>query len=167
MARTETVTLLTGDYAQRLDALFAQANEALNDKTPRTGTEPDPYADLEADYAALKAEAEGAATVVEMTAVARPKWRELKVKHPPRTEGSKEVIEGDRLAGVNSDEVEDDLVFASVTKPEFTSRAAFDEWADTLSNGEWQTLVIKAWELANGARFDPKSLPASRTTSTD
>lgn len=174
MARTDKVVLLTGDYAQRLDALYQQATAALNDESPKTLAEGDPYADLESSYKTLKAEAISAATVVEMTAIARPVWRELKRKYPPRTEGSKELIEGDRLGGVNTDEVEDDLVHASVTgvaekgKPvALTSRGAFDEWANTLSEGEWQTVLTKAWELANGARFDPKSLPASRTRSTD
>lgn len=170
MARTDKVILLTGDYAQRLDEIYSAANEALKDESPRTLAEGDPYADLQADYAALKAEAIEEATaskrIVEMTAVMRPKWRELKQKYPPRTEGHESLIEGDRLAGVNTEEVEDDLVHASLTSPEFASRSAFDEWADTLSEGEWQMLVIKAWELANGARFDPKSLPASRTPST-
>ena len=174
MARTDKVILLTGDYAQRLDAIYTQATQALEDESPRTALEGDPYATLEADYRTLKAEAIADATVVEMTAVARPKWRELKKKFPPRTEGTESTIEGDRLAGVNTDEVEDDLVHATVNSVQerghtvaLTSRGAFDEWADTLSEGEWQTLVVKAWELANGARFDPKSLPASRTRSTD
>lgn len=173
MARTDKVILLTGDYAQRLDALFIAANETLKDESATTLSEGDPYAALLADYNTLKTDATAAATVVEMTAVARPKWRELKSKFPPRTEGHKDTIEGDRLSGVNTDEVEDDLVYATVssvteagTSVPLTSRGAFDEWADTLSEGEWQTLVVKAWELANGARFDPKSLPVSRTSST-
>ena len=168
MARTDKVILLTGDYAQRLDALYAQATEALEDETPRTALEGDPYQQLVSDYDALKAEATEAATVVEMTAVGRKAWRALCEKHPPRTEGEHEdVLTGDRLAGVNTNSVEDDLVYASLTAPTFDLRSEFDEWADSLSEGEWQTLVRKAWELANGARFDPKSLPASRTRSTD
>lgn len=166
MARTDRVILLTGDYSQRLNALYSAAREALEDESPRTMAEGDPYAELQAEYAELKAEAEAEATVVEMTAIPRPKWRALKAKYPPRDEGHEDVVKGDLLAGVNTEEVEDDLVYASLTTPEFKSRAAFDEWADTLSEGEWQTIVIKAWELANGARFDPKSLPASRTPST-
>jgi hypothetical protein len=92
-------------------------------------------------------------------------WRKLKADHPPRVDGPDEDVQGDRLAGVNTDTVEDDLVRACVLEPEFTSRQAFDEWADSLSQGEWQTLVIKAWELVNGARFDPKPLPRSTTRS--
>lgn len=173
MARTDKVILLTGDYAQRLDALFSAANDALKDEGAKTLAEGDPYADLLGDYNELKAEAIAEATVVEMTAVARPKWRELKKKYPPRTGGHKDDVEGDRLAGVNTEEVEDDLVHATVQSVQekgsdviLSSRGAFDEWADTLSEGEWQTLVVKAWELANGARYDPKSLPVSRTPST-
>lgn len=168
MARTDKVLLMTGDYAQRLDALYSAAMAAMKDESPRTQAEVHPYVTLSEQFKELKAEATEAGIEVEMTSIARTAWRALKEKHPPRTEGADDDVEGDRLAGgVNTLTVEDDLVYASVTSPEFTSRAAFDEWADTLSEGEWQTLVVKAWELATGARYDPKSLPASRSPSTD
>lgn len=162
MARTTTVHLLTGDYPDRLDALWRAANAALDDKAPRTALEEDPYVVLKAEYDALKAEALVEATSVTLTAVGRKAWRTLKGKHPIRggDDVDAETVKGDRLAGVNTDTVEDDLVYESVTSPEFTSRAVFDEWADGLSEGEWQTLVTKAWELANGARLNPKDLPS-------
>jgi hypothetical protein len=172
MARTATVLLLGGDYAERLEALYREvlaAEDAQNrdDAAPKTLLE-DPVGDLAKAYAELKAEAEAEAEQnqrrVTMIAVGRREWRALKDKHPARTEGPD--AEGDSMAGVNTDTVEDDLVYACLTHPEFTSRAAFDEWADTLSEGEWRTLVIKAWELVNGARFDPKPLPASLIPST-
>lgn len=165
MARTTTVHLLTGDYADRLESLWAAANKAADDKTPRTALEGDPFEELRAEYGALKAEALEAATSVTLTAVGRRVWRGLKEKHPPRTgdDIDAEVAKGDRLAGVNTDGVEDDLVQASLVDPEFKTRADFDDWADTLSEGEWQTLVNRAWELANGARLDPKELPSLPT----
>jgi hypothetical protein len=94
-------------------------------------------------------------------------WRGLKEKHPPRVGDSfdPDVVKGDRLAGVDTDAIEDDLVHASLIDPEFKTRADFDDWADTLSEGEWQQVVIRAWELANGARLDPKELPSSLTRS--
>lgn len=167
MARTTTVHLLTGDYADRLNDLWSAAQSALDDKTPRTALEADPYAELEAEYKALKAEALEAGITVELTAVGRRVWRGLKEKHPPRVGDGvdPDVAKGDRLAGVNTDDVEDDLVQASLVSPEFKTRADFDDWADTLSEGEWQTLVQRAWELANGARLDPKELPSSLTRS--
>lgn len=169
MARSLTVHLLTGDYSDRLDALWAEVNRALDDKTPRTMAEEDPAVALGADYKALREEALAQATTVTLTSVSRRVWRELKAKYPPRSgEGvDAETAKEDRASGVNTDAIEDDLVYATVTSPEFSSRAAFDEWADTLSEGEWQTLLIRSWELANGARMDPKELPSSATRNAD
>src|SRR5690606_25362029 len=94
-------------------------------------------------------------------------WRELKEKHPPRTGevASKEEVDADRAAGLNVETASDDLLYAAIVEPEFTSRAAFDEWADALTNGQFTTLVFAAWEHANRARFNPKALPASLTRS--
>lgn len=176
MARTTVVHLLTGDYPDRLDVAKRAAEAAARNDAPTTMLEADPYEELSAEYDALKAEAIEAGITVNLTAVGRKTWRALKEKHPPRSgEGvAKEVADGDRLAGVDTDGVEDDLVLESIkawqvesgqTDPRVSSRAAFDEWADTLSEGEWQVLVIKAWELANGARLDPKDHLPSRTRS--
>lgn len=167
MPRTTTVHLLTSDYADRLEAAYAAARTAADDKTPRTALEGDPYQELVAEYEALKAEALEAAVTATMTGVGRKVWRSLKEKHPPRTgdDVDAETVKGDRLAGVNTDSVEDDLVHASLVSPEFRARADFDDWADALSEGEWQTLVTKAWELANGTRLDPKELPSLPTRS--
>ena len=167
MPRTTTVHLLTGDYADRLSALWVAAQEAAKDETPLVSTEVHPFDALKDDYDALKAEALEAGTSVTMTAVGRKKWRELKEKHPARSgeDVDADTAKGDRLAGVNTDAIEDDLVYASLTSPELGSRDAFDEWADGLSEGEWQTLVTRAWELANGVRLDPKELPPLPTRS--
>jgi hypothetical protein len=176
MARTTTVHLLTGDYPDRLDAARRAAEAAGKDEAPRAMLEADPYEVLVGEYEALKAEALEAGTTVNLAAVGRKTWRALKEKHPPRfgEDIDKEVADGDRLAGVNTIAVEDDLVYESIrawqvetseTDPRVSSRSAFDEWADTLSEGEWQVLVIKAWELANGARLDPKDHLPSRTRS--
>ncbi|MFT3871065.1 MAG: hypothetical protein QM714_00230 [Nocardioides sp.] len=165
MARTRSLLLMTGDYAERLTALYVAAQNAANDDTP-TRIGESPYADLREEYDALKAEAEENGIRVVMEAVNRKVWRDLKAKHPARTEHpDPEVLKGDRMAGVNTETVEDDLVYASLRTPEFASRAAYDEWADGLSEGDFQTVLAAAWELANGSRFDPKSLPASPTRS--
>ena len=166
MPRTDKLILLTGDYAQRLDALYGQAQDALEDTSARTMLDEDPYTALLEDYKALKAEAEAEGITVEFRSLGRNEWRDIKAKHPPRTEGEEHEVNADRIAGFNVDSVQDDLVFACVTSPEFSSRAAFDEWAGDLSDGEWNEVVERAFAV-NGARFDPKSLPASPTRSTD
>lgn len=176
MARTTTVHLLTGDYPDRLDAARRAAEAAAKDDAPTTMLEADPYTELVAEYEALKAEAIEAGTTVHLASVGRKTWRGLKEKHPPRAgdDVDKDVVNGDRLSGVNTDAVEDDLVYESIKAwqdetgekvEHVSSRAAFDEWADKRSEGEWQHLVIRAWELANGARLDPKDHLPSRTRS--
>jgi hypothetical protein len=173
MARTTTVHLLSGDYPDRLDKLVREAEAAANSNIASTMLESD---DLDARYQALKAEAITAGTTVNLAAVGRKTWRGLKEKHPPRSEPAvdKATAEGDRMAGVDTDGVEDDLVYESIRAwqvesgekdDRVSSRSSFDEWADTLSEGEWQVIVIKAWELANGARLDPKDHLPSRTRS--
>lgn len=169
--RTETIYLLTDDYPQRLDRLWNAVQRALENQSDEqasvttTMLEGDPVSALSAEYEALKAEAEDASRAAARRVVLRPltrsEWRPLKEKHPPRKDD-----EGDRLAGVNADAIEDDLVYTALVEPEFKSRSAFDEWAEELSPGEWSAVTIKAWELTNGVRYDPKSLPASPNLST-
>ena len=173
MARTTTVHLLSGDYPDRLEKMLREAEAAANSNIPQTMLEEETR---ERDYEALKAEAIADGITVNLAAVGRKMWRGLKEKHPPRTEPDvdKQTAEGDRLAGVNTDAVEDDLVYESMRAwqvesgekdDRVSSRSVFNEWADTLSEGEWQVLVIRAWELANGARLDPKDHLPSRTRS--
>lgn len=173
MARTTTVHLLSGDYPDRLEKMVREAEAAAKSGVPRTAIDD---AKLEEEYDALKAEALASGVTVNLAAVGRKTWRALKEKHPPRHgEGvDQEVANSDRLAGVDTDGVEDDLVFESMkawqvetgeTDPRVSSRATFEDWADSLSEGEWQVLVLKAWELANGARLDPKDHLPSRTRS--
>lgn len=178
MPRTTTVHLLQGDYPDRLERLAAAAAGALEDNSPRTAIEEHPYSAIEAEYKALKAEAIENGKTVHMAALGRGAWRQLKAKYPPRSveESDEETARGDKLSGVNTDAAEDDLVYESVKawqdetgeKVSYgSSRGAFDEWADSLSEGEWQVIVIRAWELANGFRLDPKDLPSLPMTSDD
>jgi hypothetical protein len=175
MAQTITRTFPDGDYPSRLNLAYAAYQAACQDEQKNgppsdlLAGEQSPADQLAAEYQALKAEAEADAAekrrVVTLRAVGRQVWRDLKKKHPPRTEGDEDTVKGDRRATVNTDTVEDDLVHVSVVEPKFTSRAAFDEWADDLSEGEFQILVQTAWELVNVAQFDPKSLPPSQIRS--
>lgn len=161
MPVTKTLHLLTGDYPDRLDVLEAALSRAEKDAEkgiPRTALEADPVEALDEEFTALKTEAREAGVSVTLTAVGRKVWRELKTKHPVRSgdDADPEDVKRDRNAGVNVETVEDDLVYASLTEPKFSSRSAFDEWADRLSEGEWQTILVTAWGLANGARLGPK-----------
>lgn len=180
MAQTTTIYLMTGDYADRLRDAYSAAKMAADDRAKDVNQEPlfngeeHPADTLAAEHAALKAEAEAASKAAKRRVVleaigrkkgrdGRPSWADLKAAHPVRTEGDEDVIKGDRLAGLNTDTAEDDLLYASLAEPKFKSRGAYDEWADTLSEGEFNTLLKMAWDLANGAAYNPKSLPASPT----
>lgn len=176
MAQTVTRVIPDGDYPSRLQALYTAAIAAAEDeqKNPPTllNGQKSPAEELAEEHEALKAEAEDDARekrrVVTLRALGRSKWRELKQKHPIRVEGDgvdADTAKGDRMAGLNTETVEDDLVFASIIEPKFTSRADYDEWADELSEGEFQMLVRDAWALVNVAQVDPKSLPPSPTRS--
>lgn len=172
MAQTLTRIFPDGDYATRLDEAMEALQAAIKDErdgnglTLLAGEEP-PSSVLAEEYSAIKAAAEKDAKrkrrVVTLRAIGRSAWRKLKEEHPPRAGGegiADEDVETDRRFGVNIDTIEDDLVFASVSEPKFASRAAFDEWADEFSAGEWNVLVMDAFGLVNGARFDPKPPPA-------
>lgn len=166
MATTETIILLTGDYPTRLNKLYAAAQAASSDDSELLNGEEHPYETLQREYEELKAEAESEGKRVVVQSLSRKAWRDLREKHPPRTEGDEGAIKADRAARLNTETVEDDLVYASVIEPKFSSRGAFDEWVDQeLSEGEFNQILLRAWKLANVPAFDPKSLPSSPTRS--
>lgn len=169
---TRTRMFPPGDYNERLSTLWAAIQAATEDDSPRLLTEESALDQLRQEYEALRDEsleaAKAARRFVRMEALGRAEMRSLKAKHPPRTEGADEDdLKADRAAGLNLQGVEDDLVFASIIEPEFSSRGDYDSWADDLSEGEFDVLLKLAWELANIAQFDPKSLPASPTRKSD
>lgn len=169
---TDHFYLYSGDDGAQLDRLLSAALKAREDRSPRTALEPHPYETLKAEVDALKAEAEARGTEIVLTAVNRNEWRALKEKYPPRSakDVDEDIAEADRTAGgINIEDAEDDLVFATLTVPEFSSRAAFDEWAGTLSQGEWNTLARRSWNLAMGASVGPlgELLPSLPTSSDD
>lgn len=180
MSDVKVIDLLSESYAERLDVLWRAVDEAAKNEDRLAGSEAASGRTLDEgisdsvrlaeQYEALRAEAIEDAKAnsrhVEMR-LERKAWRELKEKHPPRVgeEHAKEDVDSDRAAGLNVDTASDDLLYAAIQVPEFSSRAAFDEWADRLTNGQFTTLTFAAWEHANRARFNPKALPASLTRS--
>lgn len=179
MSDAKVIDLLSESYADRLDVLWRAVEQAVADED-RAGADESPsgrtldeVADsvrLAEQYENLRAEAIEDAKAndrhVEMR-LERKAWRALKEQHPPRVgeQYDKEEVDSDRMAGLNVETASDDLLYAAIISPEFTSRAAFDEWADKLTNGQFTTLVMAAWEHANRARYNPKELPGSLTRS--
>ena len=169
MSRTKSVLLLGGDYPERLDALYEEARKAEREesRTEPTLDEVSRYGELREQFEALKVEAEQAGTRVVLRSLNRREWRDLKAKYPPRVEGDEDLVKADRAAGINTDDAVDDMLYAAITSPEFSTRAAFDEWVDDLTPAEFEVLSAEAWKLANVARLDPKSLPELPTRSSD
>lgn len=191
MAQQTTLTLLSGDYPQRLLKLAEAAYAAREDRAELYANETHPAETLAEEYEALREEAEAAGIHVTLEAVGRKVWRRLKVAHPVRTEADgadADVAKADRRAGVNTDTVEDDLVHASIVEPsEFrcaqdqadrskaciagnpcSTRGAYMSWAeDDLSEGEFQQILQKAWVLSQSAVIDPKALPSWQIPSDD
>lgn len=167
-ASTKVIEFPVGDFGDRLDRAYAAAMEALSDQSESaTMLEGDPYTVLKGEYDDLAAESReasrAAGTYVVLREVTRKDWRKIKADHPPRTEGPEDALKGDRIAGFNTDEAEDDLVYAALVEPEFATRAAFDEWADSLGAGKFAAVAEQAYLFTVGARVNPKSLPASPT----
>lgn len=158
-----------GDFADRLDRAYAAAMDALENEGPRTLMEEEPYTVLKREYDELCEESRTASKdarlFVRFGEVSRKQWREIKAVHPPRTEGDDETVSGDRYLGFNVESGQDDLVFAAIVEPEFSSRKDFDDWADNLGAGKWEAVSKKALEVTLGARVNPKSLPDSLTKS--
>lgn len=190
MAQQVTITLLSGDYPQRLLKAAEAAYNARNDKVELLASEVHPAETLGAEYEALRVESEEAGTRVVLEAVGRKTWRRLKAIHPIRTEPDvdAETAKGDRLTGVNTESIEDDLLHASVIEPSeykcahdqpdtsgactignaCANRVAYTKWADNdLSEGEFQQVLRKAWTLSQSAVIDPKALPSWQTPSDD
>lgn len=172
------------DYAQRLEDLERAARLALNDKTPLTTGEADPYETLAAEHAELKAAAEAAADeagfMVVFDSIGRQLMRKLKARYPARDDRPE-----DRMFGADMESMQDDLVHAMLSSPASAScakdqaqadqpcgednpcsrRQAFEEWADSLGYGEWNVTAVSATEHLIAVAADPKDLPSLPTTS--
>lgn len=196
-AETDVIEFIPPRFQGRLDALYRAAMDAYDDAGkakdgPRTLAGAtldegalDAYQTLKADYDTFRIEAVAAGTSVTVRALRGYEWSVLKEKHPPRTEGTDDEVQGDRAAGLNAEAVGDDLIRESVvqvsrtgTPTEFqryddekdeweksAAPAALDKWMSRLSPGWREVVVAKAWAMANGQSFNPKSLPGSSTRS--
>lgn len=119
---------------------------------------------VEAEIAYNKAEAEAAerATLVRVRAKGRTKFRELLNDHPPRPGN-----EDDKVEGFDRSTFPDALVAMSLEEPSFDTTAERDEWLDSLTDGEIETLFMLAYNLNRGEVADPKALRSPASQSSD
>lgn len=163
-AEIRTLTFYRSDYKERLDALEREAAALEEQAEPRRFGESGEYGRKVAEFEALKKEALADALVVVLQEPTRSEWKELKAKYPPRAE-PKDAHDIDVMWGVNVEDVEDDLLYACVIEPHFTTRAAFDEWADGLAPAKFNACARTAFTEFVMAAPDPKSRAALPTLS--
>lgn len=176
MAETRDFIFPDGDFLERLADLAAAVDAALEDERqesgstrPLKGGESHDSTQLKREWVALKAKADedarGKKRAGTLRAPGRAVWRRLKHEHPARTEGApKEALYADQIAGVNTETIADDLVFACLSEPKFESREQFDEWLDeTLTEAEFRTLLGECWALVSLAPMSPKAPAAWQT----
>lgn len=157
--RTATVIVLQGDDDERLRDLEAEVNRL----TPKKGAPPstlDEADELELAKLAhdeFSEEAKERGVKVVLRAVGRKTWRDLVAKHPPRVEGdgvTKEQAEGDKSFGANIEALQEELVPLCMASPTGSNeeRAAF---LDSLNEGQFGDLAVRAWGLNIGKTADP------------
>lgn len=185
--------LFVDDYEDRLNRAYGAVMAAENSKVTLLIGEDHPAVALAEEYRALREEANAAAAAAgrfyQVRLIPRGEWKQLAVAHPVRTEHEDpDEVQADRLAGLNTESVREDLLHAALVQPPAmacqhdqdqgdaictttnpcSARGAFDAWIlEEISDGEYEAMVQEAWTLANSARLDPKALPSSPTTTSD
>ena len=159
--RTDTVIVLQGDDDEILRDLKAEVDRLEKSKpkkpiTARTLADLDPEQDWEADLEAARdrhdafaEEAKERGVKVILRALGRKTYRDLIAAHPPR-DGN----EGDKDFGANVDDLQEALVPLCMASPAGSNeeRSAF---LDSLNEGQFGDLAIRAWQLNIGRTADP------------
>jgi hypothetical protein len=157
--RTDTVVILQGDDDEELRRLQARA-EALKPKKdaptpPRTLDERDGYTEALAEAREFAAEAEERGVKVVLRALGRKTWRDLIAQHPPRDGES-----ADKELGANADAFGEALVPLCMASPAGSPEEC-RAFLDSLNEGQFGDLAVRAWRLNMGRGSDPKALSLS------
>lgn len=193
---TETVSLFQGDDLARLEELRVDAEGArlrvaelkargggrrVNTDLMEAKAE---QAAAEAAFDAAVDEAGERADEVEILALGRGAFRELRLEHAARTttkvvdgEENDIVVDEDRLFRVNTETFPDALLTyvdpedpeeRTILKPEFPTAAALKRWLNKeLTEGQYDTLWQTAFALNSRGAIDPKAVRyGSPTTKT-
>lgn len=184
--------LFVDDYEDRLNQAYGAVVAAEKSKITLLNGEEHPAVTLAGEYTDLRDEANAAAEKAnrfyQVRLLPRGEWKLLAAAHPSRLEGDPDDVKADRLAGLNTLDVREDLLHVALVKPAAVAcehdqvntaeictsdnpcshRAAYEVWiSETIGDGEFEAMVQEAWTLANTARVDPKALPSSPTKNFD
>lgn len=142
-------TILHGDDEARLAELDAEVDRLEALARRKDGSAGDLAAALDARNE-FAAEAEERGVAVTLRAVGRKKWRELIEANPPR-----EGDDADQKAGINLDTFPESLVPACIAGPTM-GEGEMDDFLDSLSPAQFDTLALAAWGLHKSLGADPK-----------
>jgi hypothetical protein len=170
--RTTKVVIYQGDDDARLAELQERHEQAKAQRAAEfaTGTRrgspesPDP-APFKAALEDFITEAAERAEEIELEALGRRKFRELKAKHPARTEvgpdGETRPVRDDAPFGVNVTTFPDALLafdsepYRTIKSPVLTEDERA-EFLDDIADGEFEKLWLTAYYLNTAAGGDPK-----------
>lgn len=151
--RTETVIILQGEDDETLRRLKAEVERTAPKKgqaSPVTTLdEPDAHEAAKRAHDEFAAEAETRGVRVVLRALGRKTWASLREKHKPR-EGNAQ----DQEAGADLDALQEELVPLCIASP-VGSIEEIGAFLDSLSEGQYGDLAIRAWSLNMGRTADP------------
>lgn len=172
--RVAHVTIYQGDDLPRLAELRNVRDVArrraldTRGRPMRVGDEFPSAEEAEKDYQEFLVEAAGRAVEVELWALRRGTFRDLRLAHPPRLvtnpDGEEVEHEDDRVVGVNVETYPqalltyDDGKRRTIQAPEFGTAEAREEWLEDLSEGDYDKLWQSAHWLNASEGVDPKDL---------
>ena len=151
---------LRGDLRAQFEAAERQLDE-LNDRATDSLTVAG-KGELLDRIDALQAEMRDFTYTFVVRAMARPAFRALVSDHPPRRDADNEILDDDKLLGVNGDTFWEALIRAAVIDPVMDD----DEWAqlfDAVTDWQFEQLANAAWLINRGEIDVPFSRAASKT----
>ncbi len=119
-------------------------------------------AELAERIEALQTEMRDSTVDFRLRAMPRGKFRALIGAHEPRRDAEDNVVEDDRLSGVNSETFYPALIRASTVAPEPTDAEWQQLLDETLSDAQYEELFTVAWQLNRSPIDVPFSRAASR-----
>jgi hypothetical protein len=150
---------LRGDLAaefEELDRQLTEAQRKQSDSLDGSGV-----GALLDRMEALQAEMREHTYLFRLRAMPKPKFRALIAAHPPRRGDDGELVDGDRLMGVDTETFWDALIRACLIDPVLDD----EKWRRTeaaLTDKQYEQLSDAAWGLNRGEVDIPFSLAASR-----
>jgi hypothetical protein len=151
--RTATHIIYHGDDIEQIADLRIAADTATRQEkgnAARLGDLGDAQASWDA-YHAFVDEAAERAVQIRVNQIGRKAFRALLTEHPPR-DGN----DSDKAEGFNDDTFPEALLLASMVEPEFPSNAARQEFLDSLADGDFDALFMKAYLINRSPGTDPK-----------